>query len=91
MTARAVDTEKTLVINVSMMATENSEFRTIVSGETDQRGIPEYSVEDTSESRHPEKISAGTLQHVEMSVKQNDSRWLSCFMCGNYCHQRPVI
>ena len=63
-TARAADTEKILVMNVSTVATEKSELRTMVSGETDKRGIPVYSVECTPESRHPENISAGALQHV---------------------------
>ena len=42
MTARAADTEEILVMNVSTMATEKSELRTMVSGETDKRGIPVY-------------------------------------------------
>ena len=82
-TARAVDTEKILVMNVSAVATENSELRTIVSGETDQRDIPVYSVECTPESRHPEKISAGALQHVEMSDKQRNYVNYCCNVCGN--------
>ena len=54
MTARAADTEEILVMNVSTVATEKSEVRTMVSGETDKRGIPVYSVECTPESRRPE-------------------------------------
>ena len=81
-TARAADTEKILVLNVSTVATENSELRTIVSGETDKRGIAVYSVECTPESRHPEKISAGALQHVEMSNKQRNYVNYGCNVCG---------
>ena len=81
-TARAVDMEEILVMNVSTVATENSELRTIVSGETDQRGIPVYSVECTPESRHPEKISAAALQHVEMSDKQRNYVNYCCNKCG---------
>ena len=80
-TARAVDTEKILVMNVSTVVIENSELRTIISGETDQRGIPVYSVECTPESRHPEKISAGALQHVEMSDKQRNYVNYCCKVC----------
>ena len=59
-------------MNVSTIATEISELRTIVSSETDERDIPIYSVECTPESRHPEKISAGALQHVQMSNGQRN-------------------
>ena len=82
MTARTADTEKILVMNVSTIATENSELRTIVSGKTDKRGIPVYSVECTPESRHPEKISAGALQHVETSNKQRNYVNYGCNVCG---------
>ena len=81
-TARAVDMEKILVMNVSTVATDNSELRTIVSGETDQRGIPVCSVECTPECRHREKISAGALQHVEMSDKQRNYVNYCCNVCG---------
>ena len=81
-TAWAADTENILVMHMSTVATENSELRTIVSGETDKRGIPEYSVECTPESRHPEKISAGALQHIEMSNKQWNYVNYGCNVCG---------
>ena len=80
-TARTADTENILVMDVSTVATENSELRTIASGETDKRGIPVYSVECTPESRHPEKISAGALQHVEMSNKQRNYVNYGCNVC----------
>ena len=54
----------------------------MVSGGTDKRGIPVYSVECTPESRHPEKISAGALQHVEMSNKQRNYVNYCCNVCG---------
>ena len=82
MAAGAADTEKILDMNVSTIATENSELRTIVSSETDERGIPIYSVECTPESRHPENISAGALQHVEMSNKQRNYVNYGCNVCG---------
>ena len=81
-TVRAADTEKILVFNVSTVATEKSELRTMVSGETDKRGIPVYSVECTPDSRHPENISAGALQHVEMSNKQRNYVNYCCNVCG---------
>ena len=43
-TARAADTEGILVMNVSAVATEQSELREMVLCETDKRGIPVYSV-----------------------------------------------
>ena len=69
-------------MDVSTAATENSELRTIVSGVTDERGIPVHSVECTPESRHPEKISAGALQHVEMSNKQRNYVNYGGNVCG---------
>ena len=59
-------------MNVSTVATEKSELRTMVLGETDKRSIPVYSVECTPERRRPENISAGALQHVEMSNNQRN-------------------
>ena len=76
-TARDADMEEILVMNVS-----KSEFRTMVSGETDKRGIPVYSVECTPESRRPENISAGALQHVEMSNNQRNYVNYCCDVCG---------
>ena len=80
--AGAADTENILYMNVSTVATENSELRTIVSSETDERGIPIYSVECTPESRHPENISAGALQRVELSNKQRNYVNYGCNVCG---------
>ena len=41
-----------------------------------------YSVECTPESRHPENISTGALQHVEMSNKQQNYVNYCCNVCG---------
>ena len=81
-TTRAADRENILAMNVSTVATENSGLRTIISGETDKRDIPVYNVECTPECRHPEKISAGALQHVEMSDKQRNYVNYCCNVCG---------
>ena len=54
----------------------------MVSGETDKRGIPVCSVECTPESRRPENISAGALQHVEMSNNQRNCVNYCCGVCG---------
>ena len=82
MTARAADTEEILVMNVSTVATEQSELREMVLGETDKRGIPVYSVECTPERRRPENISAGALQHVEMSKNLRNCVDYCCGVCG---------
>ena len=82
MTARAADTEQILAMNVSTVSTEKSELRTMVSGKTDTRGIPVYSVECTPESRHSENISAGALRHVEMSNKHRNYVNYCCNVCG---------
>ena len=66
MTARATDTEDILVMNVSTVATEQSELGEMVLGETDKRDIPVYSVECTPARRRPENILSGALQHVEI-------------------------
>ena len=81
-TTWAADTEGILVMNVSPVATENFELRTIISGETDKRDIPVYNVKCTPECRHPEKISSGVLQHVEMSDKQRNYVNYCCNVCG---------
>ena len=81
-TARAADTEKILVMNVSTVATEQSEIREMVLGETDERGIPVYCIECTPERRRPENISPGALQHVEMSNNQWNCVDYCCCVCG---------
>ena len=80
--ARAADMEEILVMNVSTVTTEKSELRTMVLGETDKQGIPAYSVECTPERRRPENISAGALQHVEMSNNQQNCVNYCCGVCG---------
>ena len=57
MTARATETEDILVMNVSTVATEQSENGEMVLGETDKRDIPVYRVECTPARRRPENIS----------------------------------
>ena len=82
MTARVADTEEILVMNVSTVATEQSELGEMVLGETDKRGIPVYSVECTPERRRPENISPGALQHVEISNNQRNCVDYCCGVCG---------
>ena len=76
-TAQAADTEDILVMNVSTVATEQSELREIVLCETDKRGIPVYREECTPERRRPRIISPGALQQIEMSNNQ--------WNCVDYC------
>ena len=54
MTARAADTEEILVMNVSTVATEQSEPREMALCETDKRGIPVNREELTPERRRSE-------------------------------------
>ena len=88
-TARAADTEEILVMNVSTVATEESELREVVLNETDKRGIPVYSVECTTERRRPENISAGALQHAEMSNNQRNCVDYCCGVCGKGDSVKP--
>ena len=81
-TARVADTEQILVMNVSTVATEQSELREMVLGETDKRGIPVYSIECTPERRRPEIISPGALHQVEMSNNQWNCVDYCCGVCG---------
>ena len=76
-TARAVDTEEILVMNVSTVTTEQSELREMVLGETDTRDIIVYKEDCTPERRRPENISPGAHQQVEMSNNQ--------WNCVDYC------
>ena len=69
-TARAADKEEILIMNVSTVATEQSELREMVLCETDKLGIPVYKEELTPERRRPENISPGALQQVEMRNNQ---------------------
>ena len=81
-TARAADTEQILVMNVSTVATEQSELREMLLGETDKRGIPVYSIECTPERRRPENISPGALQQVGRSNNQWNCVDYCCGVCG---------
>ena len=76
-TARAVDTDEILVMNVSTVATEQSVLREMVLCETDKRGIPVYREKCTPERRRPRHISPGALQQIEMSNNQ--------WNCVDYC------
>ena len=76
-TAWAADTEEILVMNVSTVATEQSELREMVLCKTDKRGIPVYREECTPERRRPRIISPGALQQIEMSNNQ--------WNCVDYC------
>ena len=70
MTELAADTEEILVMNVSTVATEQSELREMVLCKTDKRYIPVNREELTPERRRPENISCGTLQQVKMRNNQ---------------------
>ena len=76
-TARAADTEEILVMNVSTVATEQSELREMVLCETDKRGILVNREELTPERRRPENILPGTLRQVKM----RNNQW----NCVDYC------
>ena len=80
-TARAVDTEELLVMNVSTVTMELSELRERVLGETDARDIPVYKEDCTPEHRRPEKISPGAHQQVEIS----DNQWNYVDYCFGVC------
>ena len=59
-TARAVDTEEILVMNVSTVTTEQSELREMVLGETDTRDIPVYKEDCTDrEQAHVGTVAVG--------------------------------
>ena len=75
--ARAADTEVKLVMNVSTVATKQSELREIALCDTDKRGIPVNIEELTPERRQPENILPGALQQVKM----RNNMW----SCVKYC------
>ena len=77
MTARAADTAAILVMNVSTVATEQSELREMVLCETDKRGIPVNREELTPERQRPENILPGALRQVNM----RNNQW----NCVDYC------
>ena len=81
MTARAVDTEELLVMNVSTVTIELSELRERVLGEPDTRDIPVYKEDCTPERRRQEKISPGA--HVQ--VDRSDNQWNYVDYCFGVC------
>ena len=76
-TARAADTEETLVMNVLTVATEQSELGEMELCETDKRVIPVSREELTLERRRPGNILPGALQQVKMRNNLWD--------CVDYC------
>ena len=86
-TARAADTEDILVMNVSTVATEQSELREMVLCKTDKWGIPVYREEWTPERRRPENISPGTLQQVEM----RNNQWNYVDYCFGVCGKADSV
>ena len=80
--ARAADTEVILVMNVSTVATEQSELRTLVLCKTDKQSIPVNGAELTPERQRPENILPGALRQVKM--RNNQWNYVNyCFgMCG---------
>ena len=75
--ARAADTEVILVMNVSTVATEQSELRTLVLCKTDKQSIPVNGAELTPERQRPENILPGALRQVKM----RNNQW----NCVDYC------
>ena len=70
MTARATDTFKTLVVNVSTAVTEQSELREMGLCKTDKRGIPVYREKCVTESQRSRNTSPGARQQMDMSNYQ---------------------
>ena len=68
--ARAADIEAILVMNVSTVATEQSELREMVLCETDKRGIPVNREELTPERQRPENVLPGALRQLKMRNNQ---------------------
>ena len=81
-TARAADTEAILVMNVSTVATEQSELREMVLCETDKRGIPVNREELTPEHQRPENILLGAHRQVKMRNNQWNCVDYCCGVCG---------
>ena len=83
----AADTEDILVMNVSTVATEQSELREMVLCETDKRGIPVNREELTPERRRPENISPGALQQVKM----RNNQWICVDYCFGVCGKADSV
>ena len=74
-------------MNVSTVATEQSELREMVLCETDKRGIPVNREELTPERRRPENISPGALQQVKMGNNQ----WNCVDHCFGVCGKADSV
>ena len=75
--ARPADSEAILVMNVSIVASEQSELRERVLCETDKRGIPVNREELTLERQRPEKVLPGAPQQLQI----RNNQW----NCVDYC------
>ena len=69
-TARATDTIETLVVNLSIVVTEESEVREMGLCETDKRGIPVYRGKCVTESQRPRNTSLVAFQQMDTSKYQ---------------------
>ena len=75
--ARAADTEVILVMNVSTVATEQSELRTLVLCKTDKQSISVNGAELTPVRQRHENILPGALRQVKI----RNNQW----NCVDYC------
>ena len=80
-TARATDTDKTLVMSVSTVVIEQSELSEMVLCETDKGDMP-VNRELTPERWRPETISPAALQQVKMK----NGQW----NCLDHCYSAVV-
>ena len=80
--ARAADTEVILVMNVSTVATEQSELRTLVLCKTDKQSTPVNGAELTPERQRPENILPGALRQVKLRNNQWNCEDYCFGMCG---------
>ena len=85
MTELAFDTEEILVMNVSTVATEQSELREMVLCETDKRDIPVNREELTPERRRPENILPGA------QVKMRNNQWNCVDHCFGACGKADSV
>ena len=84
-TELAFDTEEILVMNVSTVATEQSELREMVLCETDKRDIPVNREELTPERRRPENILPGA------QVKMRNNQWTCVDHCFGACGKADSV
>ena len=85
--SRAADTEAILVMNVSIVATEQSELRERVLCETDKRGIPVNREELTPEHKWPENVLPGALRQLKM----RNNQWNCVDYCFGVCGKLIVL